>query len=77
MYEQDTVRIHVEYSSHMQVRLSICTSYLTVESVLVLWSNLKIYSQIYVFLLIFVINHHTKILSYSTNHKKIYKIIIF
>jgi hypothetical protein len=30
VYEQDTVHIHVEYTSHMQIRPSVCTPYILV-----------------------------------------------
>ena len=50
MYDQDTVRIHVENSSHLQIRLIICILYLLLESVLVLQPNLNFYNHFYAFL---------------------------
>ena len=45
LYDQDTVHIHVESSSHMQIRLNICILCLLLEVVLVSWSNLNFYNH--------------------------------
>ena len=69
MYDQGTVHIHVGSSFHMHKRPNTCTPCLPLEAVLVSWSILNFYSHFYVFISdVCVFNHHTKILSYSTNH---------